>query len=51
MFKAPNPNVPNGTVLQVVQPGYVLKGRLLRPAMVGVSEGGPKEEESLDTET
>jgi molecular chaperone GrpE len=51
MFKVPSPNIPNGTIVQVVQPGYVLKDRLLRPAMVGVSEGGKAEEEGLDTET
>lgn len=50
MFKAPNPDLPNGTIIQVVQPGYVLKDRLLRPAMVGVSEGGKKEEGPVDTE-
>ena len=50
MFKAPNPDTPSGTIIQVVQPGYVLKERLLRPAMVGVSEGGKVEEEDIDTE-
>lgn len=50
MFKVPNPAVPNGTIVQVVQPGYVLKERLLRPAMVGVSEGGKKEEAPVDEE-
>ena len=34
--------VPNGTVLQVVQSGYVIGDRVLRPALVGVSKGGPK---------
>ena len=29
-------------VVQVMQPGFALSGRLLRPAMVGVSKGGPK---------
>ncbi|MBP0615836.1 nucleotide exchange factor GrpE [Jiella mangrovi] len=42
MFEIPNPNVPNGTVLQVVQAGYAIGERVLRPAMVGVSKGGPK---------
>jgi molecular chaperone GrpE len=32
---------PNGTVVQVMQSGYVLHDRLLRPAMVAVSKGGP----------
>ncbi|HSI42677.1 MAG TPA: nucleotide exchange factor GrpE [Xanthobacteraceae bacterium] len=43
IFEVPNPSVPAGTVVQVVQPGYVIGTRVLRPAMVGVSKGGPKE--------
>jgi molecular chaperone GrpE len=46
MFEVPNPNVANGTVVQVVQPGYSIGDRVLRPAMVGVSKGGPKFVES-----
>ncbi|TIR84486.1 MAG: nucleotide exchange factor GrpE, partial [Mesorhizobium sp.] len=42
MFEVPNPDVPAGTVVQVVQPGYSIGERVLRPAMVGVSKGGPK---------
>jgi molecular chaperone GrpE len=36
------PDVPTGTVLQVLQTGYLLEERCLRPAMVVVSTGGPK---------
>ncbi|MCK5040991.1 MAG: nucleotide exchange factor GrpE [Sphingomonadales bacterium] len=36
MFEVENPAAENGTIIQVIQPGYVLKERLLRPAMVGV---------------
>jgi molecular chaperone GrpE len=43
MFEVPNPEVPNNTVVQVVQAGYQIGERVLRPAMVGVSRGGPKE--------
>ncbi|GHC80651.1 nucleotide exchange factor GrpE [Limoniibacter endophyticus] len=43
MFEVPNPDVPNNTVVQVVQPGYSIGARVLRPAMVGVAKGGPKE--------
>jgi molecular chaperone GrpE len=43
MFEVPNPNVPANTVVQVVQPGYSIGERVLRPAMVGVSKGGPKQ--------
>jgi molecular chaperone GrpE len=42
MFEIPNAEVPNGTVLQVVESGYVIGERVLRPALVGVSMGGPK---------
>jgi molecular chaperone GrpE len=42
MFEVPNPDVPNNTVVQVVQAGYVIAERVLRPAMVGVAKGGPK---------
>ena len=41
MFEAPNPEVPAGTVVQVVQQGYMIADRVLRAAMVGVSTGGP----------
>ncbi|MGX5667378.1 nucleotide exchange factor GrpE [Rhizobium daejeonense] len=42
MFEIPNPEVPNNTVVQVVQAGYAIGDRVLRPAMVGVAKGGPK---------
>jgi molecular chaperone GrpE len=42
MFEVPNPEVPNNSVIQVVQAGYVIGTRVLRPAMVGVAKGGPK---------
>lgn len=42
MFELPNTEVPNKTVLEVVQVGFVIGERVLRPAMVGVSKGGPK---------
>ncbi|MCB1387072.1 MAG: nucleotide exchange factor GrpE [Nitratireductor sp.] len=42
MFEIPNADVPNNTVLNVVQEGFVIGNRCLRPAMVGVSKGGPK---------
>ncbi|WP_321345586.1 nucleotide exchange factor GrpE [Breoghania sp.] len=49
MFEVPNPQVPNGTVVQVVQTGYVIGERVLRPAMVGVARGGPKTAPQSDT--
>lgn len=42
MFELPNPDVANGTVVQVVQSGYAIGERVLRPALVGVAKGGPK---------
>ena len=45
MFEMPNPAVPNNSVAQVVQEGYMIGERVLRPAMVGVAKGGPKWED------
>lgn len=42
MFEVPDSSVPEGTVVQVVQAGFVIGDRVLRPAMVGVAKGGPK---------
>jgi len=42
MFEVEDPNVTTGTVVQVVQAGFVIGERVLRPALVGVSKGGPK---------
>ena len=40
--RRPTRRVPSGTVSQVVQSGWTIGDRVLRPAMVGVSKGGPK---------
>ena len=42
IFEAERPDVPAGTIVEVLQPGYVLHDRLLRPAMVGVAKGGAR---------
>jgi molecular chaperone GrpE len=42
MFEVPDASVPSGTVVQVVQEGYTIGERVLRPALVGVAKGGPK---------
>ncbi len=42
MFEIENPDVEPGTILQVMQAGYTLSGRLLRPSLVGVAKGGQK---------
>lgn len=41
MFEVPDPSRPEGTVVQVVQTGYAIGDRVLRPAMVGIAKGGP----------
>ena len=41
MFEVPDPTRPEGTVVQVVQAGFAIGDRVLRPAMVGVAKGGP----------
>lgn len=42
MYEVPDASVPAGTVVQVIQAGYMIGDRVLRPAMVGVAKGGPK---------
>jgi molecular chaperone GrpE len=42
MFEMPDETLPAGTVTKVVQSGWTIGERVLRPAMVGVSKGGPK---------
>ena len=42
MYEVPDPSLPAGQVVQVVQPGYMIADRMLRPALVAVSKGGPK---------
>lgn len=39
IFEAPGTGKPAGMVIQVVEPGYIIKDRLLRPAKVGVAKG------------
>jgi molecular chaperone GrpE len=41
MMEVEDPEVPTGTVVQELIPGYLIAGRLLRAAMVAVSKGGP----------
>ena len=42
MFEAPDESVPSGAVSQVMQSGWKIGERVLRPALVGVSKGGVK---------
>ena len=46
MLEIPDASVPAGTVVQVMQPGYTIGERVLRPALVGVSKGGAKAQPS-----
>ena len=48
MFEVPNAEVPNNTVVQVVQAGFSIGERVLRPALVGFAKGGPKLVEAED---
>jgi molecular chaperone GrpE len=41
MMEVEKADVPSGTVVQELIPGYLIAGRLLRAAMVAVSKGGP----------
>lgn len=51
MMEMEDTTVPAGTVVLVMQTGYKIHDRLLRPALVGVSKGGPKQPsgEQVDT--
>ncbi len=49
MLEIPDPSVPAGTVVQVMQPGYTIGERVLRPALVGIAKGGPKAAPQGDT--
>ncbi|WP_439923718.1 nucleotide exchange factor GrpE [Nitrobacter sp. JJSN] len=42
MYEVPDPSVPVGTIAQVIQSGYMIGERILRPALVGVAKGGTK---------
>ena len=42
MYEVVDPSLPGGTVAQVVQAGYTIGERILRPALVAVAKGAPK---------
>ena len=48
MFEGPSPDYEEGLIIEVIQPGYVLYDRLIRPAMVGVSKGKMAEKEKKE---
>lgn len=43
MYEIEDKDTPAGTIAQVLEPGYVLHGRTLRAAKVGITKGGPKD--------
>ena len=53
MYEVENSGKPNGTIVDMLQPGYVMHDRLLRPAMVAVAKGNPdsspENHERIDT--
>jgi molecular chaperone GrpE len=49
MFEVPNSGQEAGTVVQVLQPGYVIHDRLLRPALVGVAKSDAEAPGRVDT--
>jgi molecular chaperone GrpE len=38
MMEVPSEDAEPGTIVEEMQPGYMLKDRLLRPALVGVAK-------------
>lgn len=48
MFEAPVPGAEPGTVIEVMQDGFVIAERLLRPALVGVARAAPEAEKPAD---
>jgi molecular chaperone GrpE len=51
MFEAPIAGAKSGTVIEVMQAGFTIAGRLLRPALVGVAKAAPKTEPEPEPET
>lgn len=49
MFEVEDSDATPGTVVQVVQSGYTIRDRLLRPALVGVAKAPRKSTEGVDT--
>ena len=48
MYEVPSVDAENGTVMQVVEAGYVIHDRLLRPAKVGIAKVAPRSNELED---
>jgi len=50
MMEVDDPSQPAGTILQVMQAGYMIHDRLLREALVTVAKGGPPPAPRVDTQ-
>lgn len=51
MFEAPVPGKQSGVIIQIIEPGYVINERLLRPARVGVAKATPADGTSHAVDT
>ncbi|MGI9386869.1 MAG: nucleotide exchange factor GrpE, partial [Methyloligellaceae bacterium] len=51
MFELENPDIAAGTIVEVVQSGYMISDRVLRPALVGIAKGGAKVPKPAPPET
>lgn len=49
MFEAPAPGAENGAIIEVMQAGFTIAGRLLRPALVGVARQVPDAASQTDS--
>ena len=50
MFEAEDPSKKAGDIIQLIEPGFALNGRLLRPARVGVVKAPPGQAPEVDEE-
>jgi molecular chaperone GrpE len=51
MLEVEGTGKPAGTVVQLLQPGYTLHDRLLRPAMVGIAKAPPEDSDHQPVDT
>ena len=51
MFEAPVPGAADGTIIEVMEDGFTIAERLLRPARVGVAKGGQQQAAGAETAT
>ncbi len=51
MFEAPMPDKQAGTIIQVIEAGYTLNGRILRPARVGIAKNDTSQQEPTTPES